>query len=108
MTVGAARGIAIVRNAEERERAFARRMQALDRMNRLATTADRSYVSSMASDPDVRRGAEQGTLIGTPEEIIEMIRRLQDGGVGYILLAGAFATPGLLQIFAEEIMPAFA
>ncbi len=108
MTVGVARGIAIVRNEAERERAMARRMQTLDRMNRLATTADRSYVSSMASDPDVRRGAEAGTLIGTPEEIVAMIRRLRDGGVGYILLASAHVTPGLLQTFAEEVMPAFA
>ena len=108
MTVGVARGIAIVRDAEERERALARRMQALDRMNRLATTADRSYVSSMASDPDLRRAAEQGTLIGTPDEIVAMIRRLRDGGVGYVLLSGTYATPGLMQSFAEEIMPAFA
>jgi alkanesulfonate monooxygenase SsuD/methylene tetrahydromethanopterin reductase-like flavin-dependent oxidoreductase (luciferase family) len=108
MTVGVARGIAIVRNAAERERAFARRMQALDRMNRLATTADRSYVSSMASDPDLRRAAEQGTLIGTPEEIIEMLRRLRDGGAGYILLSSAYVTPGLMRTFAEEVMPAFA
>ena len=108
MTVGVARGIAIVRNAEERERALGRRMQSLDRMNRLATKADRSYVSSMASDPDLRRAAEKGTLIGTPEEIIGMIERLRDGGVGYILLSSAYVTPGLMRTFAEEIMPAFA
>lgn len=108
MTVGVARSIAIVRNAEERERALGRRMQSLDRMNRLATTADRRYVSSMASDPDLRRAAEEGTLIGTPEEIVEMIGRLRDGGVGYILLSSAYVTPGLMQSFAEEIMPAFA
>jgi alkanesulfonate monooxygenase SsuD/methylene tetrahydromethanopterin reductase-like flavin-dependent oxidoreductase (luciferase family) len=108
MNVGVARGIAIIRNEEERRQALGRRMASLDRMNRLATTADRKYVSSMASDPNLREAAEHGTLIGTPDEIIEMIRHLRDGGVGYILLSSAYVTPGLMQTFAEEIMPAFA
>jgi alkanesulfonate monooxygenase SsuD/methylene tetrahydromethanopterin reductase-like flavin-dependent oxidoreductase (luciferase family) len=108
MSVAVARGIAIVRNEEERERAFERRMQALGRMNTLATSVDGSYVSSMASDPNLRQAAENGTLIGTPEEIIEKIQRLRDGGVAYILFSSAYATPGLMQSFAEEIMPAFA
>jgi alkanesulfonate monooxygenase SsuD/methylene tetrahydromethanopterin reductase-like flavin-dependent oxidoreductase (luciferase family) len=108
MNVGVARGITIVRNEEEREQALGRRMASLDRMNRLATTADRRYVSSMASDPNLRQAAENGTLIGTPDEIIAMIQHLRDGGVGYILLSSAYVTPGLMQTFAEEIMPAFA
>jgi alkanesulfonate monooxygenase SsuD/methylene tetrahydromethanopterin reductase-like flavin-dependent oxidoreductase (luciferase family) len=108
MSVAVARGIAIVRNEEERERALGKRMASLDRMNRLATTADRRYVSSMASDPDLRRAAEQGTLIGTPEEIVAMIERLRDEGIAYILLSSAYVTPGLMQAFADEVMPAFA
>ena len=107
MSVAVARGVAIVRTDAERERALERRMQALNRMNTLATSADRNYVSSMASDPDLRRAAENGTLIGTPDEIIEKIGRLQDGGAAYVLLSSAYAAPGLMQCFAEEIMPAF-
>jgi len=108
MSVAVARGITIVRNEDERERAFERRMQALGRMNALATAKERGYVSSMASDPNLRHAAEAGTLIGTPEEIIEKIQRLRDGGVAYILLSSAYVTPGLMQTVAEEIMPAFA
>jgi alkanesulfonate monooxygenase SsuD/methylene tetrahydromethanopterin reductase-like flavin-dependent oxidoreductase (luciferase family) len=108
MSVAVARGIAIVRNDEERERALERRMQVLNRMNTLATSADRNYVSSMASDPNLRQAAENGTLIGTPDEIIAKIQRLGDGGAAYILLSSAYATPGLMDSFAEEIMPAFA
>jgi alkanesulfonate monooxygenase SsuD/methylene tetrahydromethanopterin reductase-like flavin-dependent oxidoreductase (luciferase family) len=107
MSVAVARGVAIVRTDAERERALERRMQALNRMNTLATSADRNYFSSMASDPDLRRAAENGTLIGTPDEIIEKIGRLRDGGAAYVLLSSAYATPGLMQCFAEEIMPAF-
>jgi alkanesulfonate monooxygenase SsuD/methylene tetrahydromethanopterin reductase-like flavin-dependent oxidoreductase (luciferase family) len=108
MSVAVARGIAVVRTEAEREQALERRMQALARMNTLATEKDRGYVSSMASDPDLRYAAEAGTLIGTPDEIIEKIHRLHDGGVRYILLSSAYVTPGLMQGVAEEIMPAFA
>lgn len=108
MSVAVARGIAVVRNEAERAQALERRMQALARMNTLATARDRGYVSSMASDPDLRHAAESGTLIGTPEEIVEKIERLRDGGVAYILLSSAYVTPGLMRSVAEEIMPAFA
>ena len=77
-------------------------------MNRLATSADGSYTSSMAPDPDLREAAENGTLIGTPDEIIERIERLRDGGVEYILLSGASARLDVLRRFANEVMPAFA
>ena len=108
MTVGVARGLAIVRNDAERDHAITERMAALDRLNRLARSDDGSYVSSMASDPDLRKAAEHGTLIGTPGEIIERIRQLRNGGVEYILLAGAQSSPDLMRAFAREIMPAFA
>lgn len=108
LSVAVARNLTIIRNEAEREAAMERRMNALARMNNLATASDRGYRSSMASDPDLRRAAENGTLIGTPDEIIAMIQRLRDGGVEYILFSSAYATPGLMQSFAEEIMPAFA
>jgi alkanesulfonate monooxygenase SsuD/methylene tetrahydromethanopterin reductase-like flavin-dependent oxidoreductase (luciferase family) len=108
MSVAVARNLTIVNNDDEREAAMAQRMKALARMNNLATSSDGAYRSSMASDPDLRRAAENGTLIGTPAEIIDMIRRLRDGGVEYILFSSAYARPGLMQRIADEIMPAFA
>jgi alkanesulfonate monooxygenase SsuD/methylene tetrahydromethanopterin reductase-like flavin-dependent oxidoreductase (luciferase family) len=107
MNVAVARGMAIIRNEEEREIAINKRMASLNNMNQLAKSADSSYVSSMQSDPDLRKAAEQGTLIGTPEEIIERVRQLRNGGVEYILLAGAQTSPQTLRDFADEIMPAF-
>ncbi len=108
MTVGVARGLQIVRNDDERAAAIERRMQALGRMNQHASSDDGSYVSSMASDPDLLKAAEQGTLIGTPDEIVERIRQLRNGGVEYILLAGTGNAPDALRTFSEEVMPAFA
>ncbi len=108
MNVAVARGIAIVHSDDERQDAITKRMEALGRMNQLATSTDGKYVSSMMSDPDLRKAAEQGTLIGSPDEIIEHVRQLRNGGVEYILLAGAQTDPALMQEFSKEIMPAFA
>jgi alkanesulfonate monooxygenase SsuD/methylene tetrahydromethanopterin reductase-like flavin-dependent oxidoreductase (luciferase family) len=108
MNVAVARSAAIVRTEEERENAILKRMETLGRMNRLASSKDGSYRSSMASDPDLRRAAEQGTLIGTPDEIIDHIRQFGNGGVDYILLSGTQGDTRLMHDFATEIMPAFA
>ena len=77
-------------------------------MNRLGRSEDGGYVSSMNSDPDLRKAAVDGTLIGTPSEIIDRIRMLRAAGVEYILLAGPQASPADLRAFAAEVMPAFA
>jgi alkanesulfonate monooxygenase SsuD/methylene tetrahydromethanopterin reductase-like flavin-dependent oxidoreductase (luciferase family) len=107
MSVAVARGVEIVRSQEERKVAVTKRIEALGRMNQLASSDDSAYRSSMASDPDLRKAVEQGTLIGGPEEIIERIRQLRNGGVEYILLAGAQSDPGLMRDFSNEIMSAF-
>ncbi len=108
MTVALARAVDIIDSEDERDDAIARRIDALERMNRLARTADGSYVSSMASDPDLRKAAERGALIGTPDEIVERIRQLGNGGIEYILLAGIQSYPQMMSRFAGEVMPAFA
>ncbi|MGY9020211.1 MAG: LLM class flavin-dependent oxidoreductase [Alphaproteobacteria bacterium] len=107
MNVAVARGMHIIRSEEEREIAINRRMAALDHMNQMAKSNDAGYQTSMTSDPDLRKAAEQGTLIGTPEEIIDRLKQLQDGGVEYILLAGVQMSPPQMRAFAEEITPAF-
>ena len=59
----------------------------------------------MVSDSDLRKAAVEGTLIGTPEEIIERLKWLEARGVDYVLLSSGW--PDELRIFAEEVMPAF-
>ena len=108
MNVAVARGMHIIRNEQERAIAIDKRMAALNHMNQAAKSNDATYKTSMASDPDLRKAAEQGTLIGTPEEIIERLEQLQNGGVEYVLLAGAQMSPPQMRAFAQEIMPAFA
>ena len=108
MSVAVARAVDIIDSEDERDEAISRRIDALERMNKLARTADGSYVSSMAPDLDLRRSAERGTLIGTPDEIVERIRQLGNGGIEYILLAGIQSYPHMMRRFASEVMPAFA
>jgi len=104
MSVAVARGVEIVRCQEEREIAVTKRIEALGRMNQLASSEDGAYRFGMASDPDLKKAAAP---IGGPEEIIERIRQLRGGGVEYILLTVAQSDPGLMHDFSREIMPAF-
>ena len=104
--VAVARGLAIVRNDEERESAILARMQSQEMMNAFGISADRKTQSSMVSDADLRKAAVEGMLLGTPEEIIERLKWLEVRGVGYVLLAAR--GPDGLRVFAEEVMPALA
>jgi alkanesulfonate monooxygenase SsuD/methylene tetrahydromethanopterin reductase-like flavin-dependent oxidoreductase (luciferase family) len=60
----------------------------------------------MVSDPDLRKAATEGTLIGTPEEIIERLKWFEGEGVDYVILSSR--GKDALRVFAEEVMPAFA
>ena len=105
-SVAVARGLLIANTPAEREAAIAARMKSQEVMNAHGTSADKSVKSSMVSDPDLRKAATEGTLIGTPEEIIERLKSLEREGVDYVILS----TRGndALRVFAEEVMPAFA
>ena len=104
-SVAVARGLLIAKSPEEREAAIAARMKSQEVMNAYGTSADKTVKSSMVSDPDLRKAATEGTLIGTPEEIIERLKWLESEGVDYVILS----TRGndALRMFAEEVMPAF-
>ena len=105
-SVAVARGLLVAKTPAEREAAIAARMKSQEVMNAHGTSPDKSVISSMVSDPDLRKAATEGTLIGTPEEIIERLKSLEREGVDYVILS----TRGndALRVFAEEVMPAFA
>ena len=50
---------------------------------------------------------DDAPLLGTPEEIIARLKRLEAGGVENVLFAAPGASVAGLRTFAEEIMPAF-
>lgn len=105
-SVAVARGLLIAKTPEEREDAIAARMKSQEVMNAYGTARDGTAKSSMVSDPDLRKAATEGTLLGTPEEIIERLKWLEGEGVDYVILSSR--GKGALRTFAEEVMPAFA
>jgi alkanesulfonate monooxygenase SsuD/methylene tetrahydromethanopterin reductase-like flavin-dependent oxidoreductase (luciferase family) len=55
----------------------------------------------------MRRATESDALIGTPHEIVERLRRLQTGGVEYVLVINVGGSLAALRTFAREVMPEF-
>lgn len=104
--VAVARGLLIAKTDAEREAAIAGRMKMLEVMNAFGRSPTGDRKSSMVSDDDLYKATVEGTLIGTPDEIIERLQSMQAEGVEYVLLATA--APDALRTFAKEIMPAFA
>jgi len=104
--VAVARGVAVVGNEAEREAAIAQRMRMIEMMNAYGRSPDGRAKSSMVSDDDLRKAAEQGALIGTPGAIIDRLEGMRARGVGYVLLSTR--NREALRAFAAEVMPAFA
>ena len=99
--VGVTRALHIVRDEAERRKAYERRRETI---TNIAELAHKSKAEMQAlSDEEIR--ADDAPLIGTPDEIIERLQKLADGGVEYVLLTNATATPASLELFAREIMP---
>jgi alkanesulfonate monooxygenase SsuD/methylene tetrahydromethanopterin reductase-like flavin-dependent oxidoreductase (luciferase family) len=105
MEAAVARALYVAETPSEREAAVAARIRQLTFMNAHGQSADGTQRSSMVSDDDLMKATEHGVLIGTPAEIIDRLRVLEDGGVGYVLLSPQ--TEGAMRVFAEKIMPAF-
>jgi alkanesulfonate monooxygenase SsuD/methylene tetrahydromethanopterin reductase-like flavin-dependent oxidoreductase (luciferase family) len=105
--VGVTRGLQIVHNEAERERAIATRRQVLRNIGDLARGPGAERYARIKDDEDAFV-LDDAPLLGTPEEIIGRLRRLETGGVEHVLFAAPGASVAHLRTFAEEIMPAFA
>jgi alkanesulfonate monooxygenase SsuD/methylene tetrahydromethanopterin reductase-like flavin-dependent oxidoreductase (luciferase family) len=105
MTVGVTRGLQIVHNEEERKRAIQIRRQVLKNIGDLARGPGAERYHHIQDDEPFE--LDDAPLLGTPEEIIERLRRLEAGGVENVLFAAPGASVAGLRTFAAEIMPAF-
>ena len=103
--VGVARGLMVADTDDERETAIAQRMKQLEVMNSFGQTADGKGQSSMVSDADLRKAAVDGVLLGTPDAIIERLKKMEAAGVGYVLLSSRDQQS--LRRFSRDVMPAF-
>ncbi len=106
MMVGVTRGLQIVHNEEERKRAILTRREVLKNIGDLARGPDAERYHHIKDDPDTFE-LDDAPLLGTPEEIIARLKRLEAGGVHNVLFAAPGASVAGLRTFAEEIMPAF-
>jgi alkanesulfonate monooxygenase SsuD/methylene tetrahydromethanopterin reductase-like flavin-dependent oxidoreductase (luciferase family) len=104
--VGVTRGLQIVHNEEERKRAILTRREVLKNIGDLARGPGAERYHHIKDDPDAFE-LDDAPLLGTPEEIIARLKRLEAGGVENVLFAAPGASVAGLRTFAEEIMPAF-
>ena len=103
MMVGVTRGLQIVHNDEERRRAILTRREVLKNIGDLARGPGAERYHQIKDDPD-NFELDDAPLLGTPEEIIERLKRLEAGGVENVLFAAPGASIAGLRTFAEEIM----
>jgi alkanesulfonate monooxygenase SsuD/methylene tetrahydromethanopterin reductase-like flavin-dependent oxidoreductase (luciferase family) len=103
MMIGVTRGLQIVRSPEERQKALATRTQVIKNIGALA----RGPGAERYTNPESYAAAEDDApLLGTPEEIAAKLKRLEEGGVGYVLVVDPAPSPATLAAFSREIMPA--
>ena len=106
--VGTTRGLQLVRNAADREKALAMRINMLKNIGTLARGrgAERYTQIKDYNGPPIE--FDNSPLLGTPDEIIARLKKLEAGGVGNVLLVDPTGSIATLQTFAKEVMPAFA
>jgi len=67
--------------------------------------AERYHNPSSFADTDI--ASQDAALIGTPDEIVARLKRLEAGGVDTVLLVDVTGSAHALRVFAAEVMPAF-
>jgi alkanesulfonate monooxygenase SsuD/methylene tetrahydromethanopterin reductase-like flavin-dependent oxidoreductase (luciferase family) len=106
--VAVARALQIVRNEEERRQAYVLRTNVLKAIGGLARGPGAERYRNIGSHADPGLASEESALLGTPEEIVARLKKLEAGGIDYVLLIDPTGSKDNLRTFAEEIMPAFA
>jgi alkanesulfonate monooxygenase SsuD/methylene tetrahydromethanopterin reductase-like flavin-dependent oxidoreductase (luciferase family) len=106
LTIGVTRGLQIVRHEGEREAAIALRFEVLKAIGGLARGAGAEAYRRIG-EQEVSREFDDAALLGTPDEIVARLRRLQKGGVALVLLVDPRPSIETLRFFAREIMPEF-
>ncbi|CAN5451031.1 LLM class flavin-dependent oxidoreductase [soil metagenome] len=106
MRVGVTRAFHLTRNEAETEEALHHHQHVLANNRRLSSDPNPS-ANAVHRPPMANGDPDDIWLIGTPEQVIERIRRLQAQGVEYLLLLDATGDVQSLEQFASEIMPMF-
>jgi alkanesulfonate monooxygenase SsuD/methylene tetrahydromethanopterin reductase-like flavin-dependent oxidoreductase (luciferase family) len=105
--IGASRALQIITTEAEREQAYALRTKVLKAIGGLARGPGAERYQNIGSHADPNLASEESALLGRPEEILARLKKLEAGGVDYVLLVDPTGSKDALRTFAEEIMPAF-
>jgi alkanesulfonate monooxygenase SsuD/methylene tetrahydromethanopterin reductase-like flavin-dependent oxidoreductase (luciferase family) len=105
--IGVARALQIVRTETERHAALETRTKVLRAIGGLARGPGAERYQTIGSHADPNLANEESALLGTPEEITARLRKLEAGGVDYVLLVDPTGSKEALSTFAREIMPQF-
>ena len=113
MNVGLTRALHIAMNAEERAAAhelratFMRNVQLLS-LSPTGESPTLGRARRFLTREEMHKATESDALIGTPEEIIFRLKRLEAGGVQYVMVIDVGGSLAHLRTFAREVMPEFA
>jgi alkanesulfonate monooxygenase SsuD/methylene tetrahydromethanopterin reductase-like flavin-dependent oxidoreductase (luciferase family) len=105
--IAVARALQIIETEAEREQAYALRTKVLRAIGDLARGPGAERYHNIGSHTDPNLASEESALLGTREEIIARLRKLEAGGVDYVLVVDPTGSPDALRAFAEGIVPAF-
>ena len=112
-TVGLTRALHIARTPSEREAAhdlrakFMRNVQQLS-LSPTGESPTLGRARRILSREEMHEATERDALIGPPEEIVQRLKRLQAGGVEYVMVIDVGGSRDALRLFAREVMPEFA
>lgn len=105
--VAVTRSLRMARSEADRAGLVDRQVASLTALAEATRPPDAGGRNIFYSPPEARRDVvEAASIIGTPDECIERLRRLQAGGVEQVLFTGGLTVDDV-RFFAREVMPAF-
>ncbi len=106
--VAVTRSLRIARSDADREGLVDRQVASLTALAESTRPPEAGGRNLFYSPPEARREVvEAASIIGTPDECIERLRRLENGGIEQVLFTGGLTIDDV-RFFAREVMPAFA
>jgi len=112
-TVGLTRALHIAMNETEREAARELRAKFMAQVEQLSLSPTGESPTLGRPRKRLTRAerdelTERDALIGPPEEIVARLKKLQAGGVEYVMVIDFAGSRDHLRLFAREVMPEFA
>jgi alkanesulfonate monooxygenase SsuD/methylene tetrahydromethanopterin reductase-like flavin-dependent oxidoreductase (luciferase family) len=107
LAVGVTRGLLLLRDESERAAAIRTRYESLKAIGALARGegAERYHrIGERAATEEI----DDAALLGTPDQVIARLKKLEAGGVELVLLVEPRPAIDNLRRFARDVMPAFA